>query len=378
MSWQRVPRIRTPGIGGTEGRGGPDAFGYQWIDSDEPDGPVFNWVDISTIGTPITTWTGTDDDGHAIVPLPFSFPFYGAGYNQLKVVTNGWIGFDVASTSNAYSNTAIPATAEPNLAVYPWWDDLDLGDGGSVHYYDDAANSRFIVQYTNVPHYGTTTPGLYTFQVILYPNGNMLFQYLDMQQTLNSATIGIENAAGDDGLQVVFNSAYVHNNLAISFRLPDAPWVSETPVVGDHPGRRKSAHHRDLRCQRAHSGIALQRQHLHRQRQPGPGRTDSRAGSLNVELADSAVLILSSASFTFPAQQINTTVHDTITVRNGGLQTLNISSITSHKRPVCRFPGQCDAHPQRFRLGGGGIHANDGRHRYRAHRVPEQLAGFTA
>ena len=58
----------------TEGQGGPDGYGYRWIDSDEPGGPTFNWFDISTIGTPITTWTGSDDDGHAIIPLPFSFP----------------------------------------------------------------------------------------------------------------------------------------------------------------------------------------------------------------------------------------------------------------------------------------------------------------
>lgn len=212
----------------TMGSGGPDAFGYTWIDSDEPNGPAFSWFDISTIGTPITTWNGTDDDGHAIVPLPFSFPFYGGRYTQIKIVTNGWIGLDVVSTNHTYSNTAIPTTAEPNLALYPWWDDLDLGDGGSVHYYHDALNNRFIVQYTNVPHYGTTTPGLYTFQVLLYAGGNIVYQYSDMQQTLNSSTIGIEDAAGNTALQVVFNGAYVHNNLAVLFTMDLVPWMSCT------------------------------------------------------------------------------------------------------------------------------------------------------
>jgi hypothetical protein len=219
-----------PDAGGTAEQitngGGPDAFGYTWIDSDEPGGPAYEWIEIAAVGTPITTWTGTDDDGRAIVPLPFPFPFYGTGYNQLKIVTNGWVSLDVASTNNTYSNTAIPTAAEPNLSLYPWWDDLDLGDGGSVHYYDDAANARFIVQFTNVPHYGTTTPGLYTFQVLLYANGNIVYQYRDMQQTLNSATIGIENANGTVALQVAFDAVYVHNSLAVLFTKDLVPWMS--------------------------------------------------------------------------------------------------------------------------------------------------------
>ncbi|MGA9116589.1 MAG: C25 family cysteine peptidase [Bacteroidota bacterium] len=217
-----------------EGRGGPDAFGYTWVDSDEPGGPAFNWFDITSPGTPVTSWTnGTGDDGSVVVSLPFPFPFYGVPRTSLKICTNGWVGFDVSSTSNAYSNGPLPAAGtEPNDAIYPWWDDLDVRTSGSVHTYHDAPNSRFVVQYTNVPHYGTTTPGVYTFQVLLYRSGAVLLQYLNMQQTLNSSTIGIENGPGTIGLQVAYNAAYVHNNLAVLFTTDLVPWIAASADHG--------------------------------------------------------------------------------------------------------------------------------------------------
>ena len=214
----------------TDGQGGPDAGGYRWIDSDEPGGPAFNWVDISSDGTAITTWTGTADDGSVILPLPFTFTYYGANYTQIKVVTNGWQSFDVVSTSTSFSNTAIPATALPNTALYPFWDDLDLRTAGSVYYKNDAVNNRFIVMYKDVPHY--TSGELYTFETIIYGDGRIYYQYLNMTSTLvNSCTIGTENETGTIGLQVVFNAAYLHNNLAIKIEKGLA-WVDETPSSG--------------------------------------------------------------------------------------------------------------------------------------------------
>ena len=213
----------------TDGSGGPDAFGYSWMDSDEPGGPVFSWVDISTVGTLITTWNGTADDGYATVTLPFAFSLYGINYSTINIVTNGFVNFDTSST--AYTNTGIPITAAPNNALYAFWDDLDVRTSGTVHYFSDIPNQRFVVQYTNVPHFGTTEPGLYTFQVIIKQNGDIVYQYLSMQQTLNSATIGIENGSGTVALQVAFNASYVHDNLALRFTKDAVPWLS-TGVSG--------------------------------------------------------------------------------------------------------------------------------------------------
>jgi hypothetical protein len=209
-----------------EGRGGPDAFGYVWIDSDEPGGPQFNWVDIRGVGTEIT---GIGDDTNVgPFPIGFDFPFYGNTYNQIRFCTNGFLSF--TSTSTAFSNTAIPSTAEPNDALYPFWDDLNFATaGGTAWYYYDAANQRFIVQYDSVARFGAPTERL-TFQIILKPGGEIFYQYLRMTGTLNSATIGIENATGTIALQVVFNAPYVHDSLAIRFAL--FQWLSTNITSG--------------------------------------------------------------------------------------------------------------------------------------------------
>jgi hypothetical protein len=52
-----------------------------------------------------------------------------------------------------------------------------------------------------------------------------------MVGTLTSATVGIENASGNDGLQVVYNAAYVSNGLAVKIS-SDPDWLANDITSG--------------------------------------------------------------------------------------------------------------------------------------------------
>ena len=193
------------------GAGGPDQFGYIWIDSKQAGGPVFDWFDISAVGTRISL----TDESQRQVSLPFDFPFYGELKRTVQVCSNGYLTFQ-SGGSSVWNNTPIPDPSAPNDLVAVFWDDLDPGTAGDVYYYYDAEGDRFIVQFQGVGRWAQTGVA-YTFQVLLYPDGTIIYQYLDMVGDLTSATVGIEDATGTDGLQVVYNAAYIENELAVAF-----------------------------------------------------------------------------------------------------------------------------------------------------------------
>ncbi|RLC49513.1 MAG: hypothetical protein DRZ79_05865, partial [Candidatus Cloacimonadota bacterium] len=86
--------------------GGPDGYGYFWNDSNEPDGPEFNWRDISGVGTEVNFTH--NDVGTNLIPLGFTFNFYGVDYDSFRINPNGWIGFGNDNTE--WTNTSIPSS----------------------------------------------------------------------------------------------------------------------------------------------------------------------------------------------------------------------------------------------------------------------------
>ncbi|HEY3174122.1 MAG TPA: S8 family serine peptidase [Candidatus Polarisedimenticolia bacterium] len=221
---------------GVLGSGGPDLFGYIWKDSDEPGGPTFAWTDISGIGTPLST-LDSDDEIALNVPIGFPFSFYGNTFTTVNVNTNGWLSFTstVGSGSTTYLNQPLPNTAGPENLLAALWDDLDFRGAVHAHYYNDG--TRFIVQWTDVDRHPVgepPDPDHLTFQAILYPSGKIVFQYLTVNGLLTSSTIGMQNATKNDGLTVVYNSAYIHANLAVEFRSPQ-DFLSVSPSGGTLP-----------------------------------------------------------------------------------------------------------------------------------------------
>ncbi len=208
------------------GMGGPDRFGYRWTDSDEAGGPAFQWVEISQIGTRIPIRDLDQNSGP--LPIGFEFPFYGGRFSHFNVCTHGWVSF--TSDDVAFTNQPLPSPGAPENLLAAFWEDLNFfGQERAFFHYD---GTRLVIQYTAVSR--TEGGGPYTFQILLYPTGTIVYQYLTMPSPTNGATIGIQNGARDDGLQIAFNAPYVRDNLAI--RISAAPaWLGIDPISGRIP-----------------------------------------------------------------------------------------------------------------------------------------------
>ncbi len=212
-----------------KGLGGPDLFGYRWVDSDEPNGPAFDWIDITTIGTEITGLG--DDDNEGPFDIGFEFPFYegiDGTFTSFRFCTNGWISF--TDTARSYTEYPLPDADMPRNLVAPFYDDLNFNDGGSAYYYSDG--ERCVISWIDVPHYGWSGGGgPYTFQIILKWTGEITFQYLSLIDPLDSCTVGIQNESATDGLQIAYDEAYLHDELAIKIS-KGVPWLEIDPVAG--------------------------------------------------------------------------------------------------------------------------------------------------
>ena len=181
----------------------------------------FDWVD-----TTASTASGvTGDDHSARVPIGFDFEFYGAIRNAVTISSNGYLTFGFSGSS--YYNERIPHAAQPSDLIAVYWDDLNPTSGGEVVYLlEGSAPSRSLtVEWRGVPYFGSG--GTATIQATLYEaDGRIVFRYLDVvsgnasHDRGISATVGIEDATGQRGLQYSHDESAISNGMAIEFSLP--------------------------------------------------------------------------------------------------------------------------------------------------------------
>ncbi|MFI7446198.1 S8 family serine peptidase [Nonomuraea sp. NPDC049714] len=185
-----------------------DNFGYTCGSDAEP----------YTAGTDKLALTGDDDATQ--VTLPFSIPFYGGGASSAWITTNGFATF-AANRVVSGSNGTLPSSGTPNNAVYPFWDDLVVDDQSGVYtgVVGTAPHRRFVIEWRNVRFYNDDTQRV-SFSALLGEDGSVAYRYKDIESERDqgsSATIGIENSAGDDALLHSANEAAISDGQSLTF-----------------------------------------------------------------------------------------------------------------------------------------------------------------
>ena len=226
------------------GEGGPDAFGYTWIDSNEPDGPAFEAIDIEATGDPVTllvsqcggTSIPAGDEGYADVDLPFTFSYYGEDYDAVRIWANGFVSFDLEDLPVAecsFINLPIPAPTPPNNMIAPMWEDFDGSDGVGSILTETLDDGRFVVQFNDWEQFAANdAPN--TFQAILSPSGAIKFQYLELSGFF-TYSIGIENQDGTDGLEIALGEGYAEEGLAVLISYAPTFVTDVDPATGTIP-----------------------------------------------------------------------------------------------------------------------------------------------
>jgi len=227
---------------------GPDNYGYWAYDNGDqsyPEAPDFDWVELDPAqGGSGATGHSLHDDESTLVPLPFTFRYYGQDFDEITVCSNGWISFGDTWMSD-FRNWHLPSALGPPNLVAGFWDDIRGHPDSQIpprplprEVWTRSDGDRFIIEWNDWYNlFGYTTEEYYvaTFEIILVPvtgdDGEILLQYGTVENfdaSSNYATVGIENGPHTAGLEYTFSDLYppscprLRSGLAIKFTT-DAP-----------------------------------------------------------------------------------------------------------------------------------------------------------
>lgn len=236
-------------------QGGPDAYGYVWRDSNEPNGPVFAWKDIANAPGAVQVSGLADDNSVGPFTFAWDFHYYWTDNNSFKLGSNGWVGFNnIGNIAHCFPTVPTAGGAGDNFLA-PFMSDLNFtgaGNPGQVWWWDNGVDS-LIIQWVQAPWWVNTPVGYVgsnTFQVILSGvDSSITYQYLNCDAAaFNNTTqcaadleIGLENLTGNIGLEVANESVPAANYAVkfyypatVSFQVPDATpaWVANADNAG--------------------------------------------------------------------------------------------------------------------------------------------------
>jgi hypothetical protein len=199
-----------------------------------------NWIDAAggiDTGLSGDSW----DQATGPILLPFPFKYYENTYSEVYIAAGGYLAFTEASSWDHQSH--IPSPEQPNNVIAPYWTPTYIGAGSWVRYVSGgtAPNRYFAVEWHDVKGGGSgDTIGqgdTYRFEVVLYENGDVLFQYqaMSFDDSWWCGDIGIEDSTGLDGLSCMDYCDQAPSYRAVRFyRPPPSARVSIRPLYQGH------------------------------------------------------------------------------------------------------------------------------------------------
>ncbi len=145
----------------------------------------YSWIEISSSGINMTEISNKDDDYQVLDIFGvdgWNFTFYETNYSKIYVSTNGWMSFTNEGDTEDWLD-GIPSQSSENVdCIALLCEDLNLDDfdygGGDVFYnfYGTVPNRYLVIEYFQAFDYSNEEL-VGDFEVILYENGTIKFQY---------------------------------------------------------------------------------------------------------------------------------------------------------------------------------------------------------
>jgi subtilisin family serine protease len=179
----------------------------------------YNWIELSK-GLGRHSQVRLDLLPTQKIQLPFEFPYYNKKYSSLYIWVMGSLILSPDQDIPGFG-IAIPSPAGPNGLIAPLYEtlfpnfDQNGNFTGDIYYYSDS--EKLVVQYDNMQRAAPFIEGYATFEVILYKDGRIKFQYKEGEVanwTIRSS-VAIENEDGTDGSSIYNQTLWYKDRSAI-------------------------------------------------------------------------------------------------------------------------------------------------------------------